>query len=270
MLGDVSMPAETPEGGDAAQPAEAANEAADEAADDQLDDDAFFEDEANFLAPPAWIAESLGNEVTTKVTALGAGPWPLGPPLDTLVSEAIDGEDEKKDSGDGAGTPPRTPVDKFENPTGMDDLIPEGDNAEEKEDRDANASNADASNADASNAVGESKKSTREVAQRPGYVDTTHAALEKKCRRKVRKMFKAMDSDHDGVITKEDLIQFYAKAGSDPEDPDVKKQLNEQFAMVDVNGDGQISWSEFEKLQVPVTMTSEKNMQAAKDAWSVV
>merc|ERR1711865_636754 len=231
MLGDVSMPAETPEGANEAAD-EAANEAADEAADDQLDDDAFFEDEANFLAPPAWIAESLGNEGTTKVTALGAGSWPLGPPLDTLV--------------------------------------PEGDNAEEKEDHDANASNADASNADASDAVGESKKSTREVAQRPGYVDTTHAALEKKCRRKVRKMFKAMDSDHDGVITKEDLIQFYAKAGSDPEDPDVKKQLNEQFAMVDVNGDGQISWSEFEKLQVPVTMTSEKNMQAAKDAWSVV
>jgi len=91
-----------------------------------------------------------------------------------------------------------------------------------------------------------------------GTVDTE---LEDKCRTKCHKMFGKMDSDQDGVITKDDLVQFYVKSGADPNDPNIKKKLDAQFAKVDVNGNGKISLVEFEKQQIPVMMKAAQKAQ---------
>jgi Ca2+-binding EF-hand superfamily protein len=97
----------------------------------------------------------------------------------------------------------------------------------------------------------------------------TDAELEQKMRKQCRRMFGRMDVDHGGVITKDELEQFYIKSGADPNnDPEVRKQLEAQWSQVDVNGDGEISLVEYEKLQVPVMMRAYKAKKAQAHAAS--
>jgi hypothetical protein len=76
--------------------------------------------------------------------------------------------------------------------------------------------------------------------------------LEKKVRAQIRKMFVAMDSDGDGIITREEQRAFYRESGADLLDEKVLVAMEAAWAKVDVNHDGRISYDEFEALQLPL------------------
>ena len=56
------------------------------------------------------------------------------------------------------------------------------------------------------------------------------------------KTFKALDTDHDGELSKEELLVGYSKIQSEEE---AKKEVDRIFKEIDVNGTGAIDFSEF-------------------------
>jgi hypothetical protein len=62
------------------------------------------------------------------------------------------------------------------------------------------------------------------------------------------------------------MVSFYRQSGADMDDPLVQAQLEEQWAKVDVFGDGSITLLEFETMQVPVIKKQAKAAQARREA----
>ena len=81
----------------------------------------------------------------------------------------------------------------------------------------------------------------------------------------VHQIFSDMDLDRNGAVTKEEQEEYYRRSGANLEDEKVKNFMDEQWAKVDVNNDGSVSYAEFERVALAMDGNGGGEEQGADD-----